>query len=553
MDEPSLSPPQTLPESLSEPLTQSPSESLVEPLTRSPLDPPSESLSSSLRESAARVASLGDHSCALRCLTSADLLAAQSAITTLRRCVDRYAAMAAGEIAHRSTPEHGHSGLAQKAGFVSPEAMLQSIANISRIEAVKLMRVGSFIAESEAAAELAASAASLDDTDGAGVEPGTGGPDAGLDGTGDGTGDGNAHGHVSFLPQFPPPPPWQAPLAAALAAGILSIDAVESIRRALGDVDPAITAGALTAACEHLIGTSTGLTPEQLYRKARQLRDSLDEAGIERREKERRDLRSVRTWWDPAGMYCGSFRLPPEEGMIVSTAFDEILSPRRGGPRFVDLEAKASAEELLNDQRSTEQIAADGLVDLIRLAVDADPGTMFGRRRPAVRVMVTDQHLHVMAGHGRLEGHPDPVSFATVERHLCDTGTIAVGFDNDGQCVNVGRNQRFFTERQRIGMTLRDGGCMFAGCDRPPSYCEAHHIDEWLRDDGKTDIADGILLCRRHHLLLHNNGWQVIRVRADYYIRPPADVDPNRELIPLPSRNPEMRALKRQSDQRRAQ
>ena len=533
MDEPSLSPQQALSESLPEPFTQS----------------LSESLSSSLRESAARVAALGDESSDLRCLPAPDLLAAQAAITTLRRCVDRYAAMAAGEIAHRSTPEHGHSGLAQKAGFVSPEAMLQSIANISRLEAVKLMRVGSFIAESEAAAELAASAASHHDADGAGAELGSGGPDAGLDGTGDG----NTDGRGSFLPQFRPPPPWQAPLAAALAAGILSIDAIESIRRALGDVDPAITPEALTAACEHLIATSTGLTPEQLYRKARQLRDSLDEAGIERREKERRDLRSVRTWWDPAGMYCGSFRLPPEEGMIVATAFDEILSPRRGGPRFVDLEAKASAEELLNDPRSTEQIAADGLVDLIRLAVEADPGTMFGRRRPAVRVMVTDQHLHAMAGHGRLEGHPDPVSFATVERHLCDAGTIAVGFDNDGQCVNVGRNQRFFTERQRIGMTLRDGGCMFAGCDRPPSYCEAHHIDEWLRDDGKTDIADGILLCRRHHLLLHNNGWQVIREGADYYMRPPADVDPSRELIPLASRNPEMRALKHKSGQRRAQ
>jgi hypothetical protein len=32
---------------------------------------------------------------------------------------------------------------------------------------------------------------------------------------------------------------------------------------------------------------------------------------------------------------------------------------------------------------------------------------------------------------------------------------------------------------------------MADGCDRPPSYCEAHHIDQWLRDDGKTDIADG--------------------------------------------------------------
>ena len=195
--------------------------------------------------------------------------------------------------------------------------------------------------------------------------------------------------------------------------------------------------------------------------------------------------------------------------------------------------------------RSTEQIAADALVEMIRLAVDADPGTMFGRRRPAVRVIVTDAHLHARTGHGRIEGHPDPVSFPTVERHLCDAGAIAVGFDDDGQCVNVGRNKRLFTERQRVGMTVRDGGCLFPGCDRPPSYCEAHHIDQWHRDGGNTDIADGVLLCRRHHLLLHNNHWQVLRDRGSYYLKPPPDMDPAQELLPMLSRNPTMHALQR--------
>jgi hypothetical protein len=244
-------------------------------------------------------------------------------------------------------------------------------------------------------------------------------------------------------------------------------------------------------------------------------------------------------------MYNGYFRLPPEEGTIVASAIDQALSPRRVGVRMVDPDAKAAAEELLNDPRSTEQIAADVLVDIVRLATDADPGTFFGRRRPAVRVMVTDTHLHARVGRGRIEGHPDPVSFATVERHLCDTGAMAVAFDDDGQCVNVGRNQRLFTERQRTGMAVRDGGCLFPSCDRPPAWCEAHHIDQWHQDDGKTDIADGILLCRRHHLLLHNNHWHVHRNGGDYHLRPPRAVDPAQTLIPMPSRNPDIQALKR--------
>ncbi len=193
--------------------------------------------------------------------------------------------------------------------------------------------------------------------------------------------------------------------------------------------------------------------------------------------------------------------------------------------------------------RTTEQILADGLVDVIRIGVDADPGTMFGRRRPAVRVMVTNTTLHDRAGHGVVEGIGQAIAFAAVERHLCDTGAVTVGFDDDGQCVNVGRNQRLFTQKQRIGMSVRDGGCIADGCNRPPSYCEAHHINQWFRDDGKTDIADGVLLCRRHHLLLHNTGWQIIRRKGEYFVRPPLSVDPRQKIIALRSRNPIMNEL----------
>jgi hypothetical protein len=481
-----------------------------------------ELLSRMVRTAAEEVAALGDVAADIAALASAELRSAQDRVNALRLCADRYAAMVAGEIAHRSRPEVGNAGLAQSSGFVSPEAMIQSFAKVNRTEAVKLVKVGTIIAETEAAIALAVEG-------GYGAQARTDGEDSAADPAA-------ALGPVA--------PPWQAPLVAALSDGRLPLDCVEAIRRALGDIDPGVPASSLTSACEQLISSAAGLNPDQLFRRATQLRDSLDEEGIERREKVRRDLRRLRTWWDPEGTYNGHFRLPPEEGMIVASAIDQALSPRRGGVRMVDPGAKAAAEELLNDPRSTEQIAADVLVDIFRLATDADPGTFFGRKRPAVRVMVTDAHLHARKGHGRIESHPDAVSFATVERHLCDTGAIAVRFDDDGQCVNVGRNQRLFTERQRTGMAVRDGGCLFPSCDRPPAWCEAHHIDQWHRDDGRTDIADGILLCRRHHLLLHNNHWHVLRRDGDYHLRPPRAVDPDQTLIPMPSRNPEIRAIR---------
>lgn len=65
-----------------------------------------------------------------------------------------------------------------------------------------------------------------------------------------------------------------------------------------------------------------------------------------------------------------------------------------------------------------------------------------------------------------------------------------------------------------------------------------HHIDEWQRDGGKTDLADGILLCRAHHLLLHNQHWRIIRDGSRYSLYRPREQDPERRRTELPSKNP---------------
>ena len=123
---------------------------------------------------------------------------------------------------------------------------------------------------------------------------------------------------------------------------------------------------------------------------------------------------------------------------------------------------------------------------------------------------------------------------ATVERLACATGLVPIRFDDDGQPLDVGRDQRLFTVRQRIALAARDGGCRFPGCERPPSWCEAHHIEHWYRDGGRTNVADGVLLCRHHHLLVHDNGWRIVRDGARYDVVPPRTVDPAQRPIPAP-------------------
>jgi hypothetical protein len=446
-------------------------------------------------------------------MTDEALMAEQPEIAAYRHQGELHAAWWAGEVARRSRRDLGHSGLAQKNGFATPEAMVQAETGSTRTDAARLVAVGTMMAETEAADKLKVD------------EP------------------------SSSIAEIP----WLAPVARAVAGGTIAVDAAEAIRKGLGVVDAGAPADKLLAAAEFLVGEAAGMNADALYRRARRLRDELDEDSILRRAKTQHDARTFRIWRQADGMYRVSALLDPEDGLFVQTVYDQATSPRRAGPRFVDPAEKAKADALQNDERSTEQIAADVLLALLRLGANADPGAIIiGHRRPAVRVVVTQVTIKAREGVGYLEGHPDPVPFETVERILCESGHVGVKFDDDGQCINVGREQRLFTDRQRIGLAVRDGGCAWPDCDRPASWCEAHHIQQWKRDRGPTDIALGILLCRFHHLLLHNNQWEIIRADGAYWLKPPASVDATQTLRRMPSKSPMMLRMFSPVSRRRA-
>ncbi|GAA3879270.1 hypothetical protein GCM10022381_21990 [Leifsonia kafniensis] len=500
-----------------------------------------QNLTDQLRQAAVASAEIGDGAAGYAALGEADLLESQKQLARIRRNYDTHAAWVAGEIARRSSREFGFSGLAQRHGFLTPEALIQSDTGGTRAEAVKLVAVGTLMVDTEAA-EGAAERRQAD-------------PDAPL----------------TELPELAAP--WLAVVAGAVRAGTLSIDAAEAIRKGLGDIDPGVPAEKLAAAAQFLLEEAATLNADQLLRRARRLRDELDADGIARREKTQRDARSFRIWRQDDGMYRVSALLPPEDGRLVELIVDGATSPRRGGPRFVDAATQARAVALRDDERTTEQIAADAILALLQLGAEADPNTVFFGRRPAVRILVTEHDLaHTVPnpalqnpagqalagqnpagasiaglapvsqappGHGQIEGHPDPVSMDTVKRLLC-SGYTGIEFDDDGQCINVGRDQRLFTQRQRTGLAARDGGCRWPGCDRPASWCEAHHIEHWKADHGNTDVTDGILLCKAHHLLLHDNHWHVFRTGADYWLLPPLAVDADQMPIPMPSKSPLM-------------
>jgi len=405
------------------------------------------------------------------------LLSTQAKLAEIRRRIDASMASAAAEIARRSDRELGYDGLAQRLGHGSPEKLVQRVAGVSRREAGTLVRIGSLDAAS--------------------------------------------------------------PLVAPVGAGAISVEAAEVIRAALGEPSPAVSAAAIAEAMTALLQLVPSLTVEQLAVRARSTRDELDAAGIPARESELRERRYLRLTPAADGMVRLAGLLDPESASLVSDSFDAVTSPRRGGPRFVDPAARAQAAALEADPRTLDQLMADTLVDIFRVAAAADPGRLFGQRRPAVRVLVAERDLRRGAGSAELEttsatASGAVVSLATAARYACEGGIQPIVVGERGDVLRLGRAQRLFSPQQRLALAARDGGCRFPGCDRPPSWTEAHHITPWSRG-GRTDLADGILLCRHHHLLVHNNGWEVQRRASTYVVVPPPEVDARQRPIPMPT------------------
>ena len=326
---------------------------------------------------------------------------------------------------------------------------------------------------------------------------------------------------------------WVRTLHVAVAAHTLSTGAADVIRAALTGLE--IPDDALLDAANGLIRDAKVLSEEKLASRARQVRDQLDEAGVADREEALREKRCLNRYPQPDGTLRISGVLDPENAAHLVAAIDAATSPRRGGPRFVDPAAKELARRLIDDPRTTPQIALDALVDLVKLGVADDSAHIVGVHKPTVRLHVTARDLDRRAGTAQFEGQTASVSLATAERHACAEGFVPILFDKDGeQVMNVGRDERLFTSRQRVGLAARDGGCRFPDCDRPPSWTEAHHINPWHEKHGRTDIADGVLLCRHHHMLVHNNGWHVTRTGTDYFVVPPRSLDAEQTPIPAP-------------------
>ena len=504
---------------------------------------------------------------------SAQLVEALKSAAAVVRCAERISIVGAGLAAQRSTREAGQDGLAQSRGHRTAAALIQELTGVSYGEAQRQVRLGQAILEAASARyraggadaegagfrgrgdgddqasgdgfwswgsgdEDAADRRGHDGSDGTGAEDDsrtdTSGPDghegdAGPDGheSDTGAGGGDGEGESSARPRAP----WHEPLSRAMMQGRISPAQQDAIQRGLGrpadDTDD--THAAWQAAAEQLIDDAAERTVEELRVQARAIRDQLDPEGAKRRFQERYERRSFRTWVDADGRQRGHIEFEDDGAAWMRAIRDAALRPRRGGPRFVDSDEARRAEDLTADSRTNDQLFYDLLLDLLRAGSLADAKDVFGTRQAGVRIVQVQNSAGAPTS-AHTEDYGFPVPFASVQQRVCETGITPVTVDPHGNPLNVGREHRLFTPSQRVALAIRDGGCRWRGCDRPASYCEAHHIDEWHADTGRTDIDRGILLCRHHHMQLHHNGWRIARNGTDdFHLYPPGSRPP----IPL--------------------
>jgi len=181
--------------------------------------------------------------------------------------------------------------------------------------------------------------------------------------------------------------------------------------------------------------------------------------------------------------------LDPETGETLLTALQAVL----------DAESRSGPE---NDDRAPAQRRADALGEICRQWLDlADRPTVAGER-PHVNLTVDTDSVRDGSGVINEMDQVGPVDPALARRVLCDASIRRIVMTGRSEPLDVGRQTPVVSPAMRRAVIARDRHCRFPGCDRPHTWCDAHHVVHWA-DGGPTALPNLLLLCRRHHRMVH--------------------------------------------------
>ncbi|MGI8608243.1 MAG: DUF222 domain-containing protein, partial [Candidatus Dormibacteria bacterium] len=194
---------------------------------------------------------------------------------------------------------------------------------------------------------------------------------------------------------------------------------------------------------------------------------------------------------------------PQDDGMtLISARLDST------GAATVQTALKALSKKLgPDDYRTSARRDADALIEIALYMLNEGAAPEGGSQRPHISVTCTLETLMGLKGAPAAQiEYGQPISGATLNRLACDSEITKVLLDDRLIPVAVGHMKRTLTKAERRALNARDGGCRYPCCHRPPSQCEAHHIEFYSRG-GKTKLDNMMLLCPFHHWRIHEGGW----------------------------------------------
>lgn len=292
----------------------------------------------------------------------------------------------------------------------------------------------------------------------------------------------------------------------------LSSESALVIIGALSSVSPRARVDHLDAAEHALVTFALEHPTDSLRTLARQWAEALDPDGPEPFELP--DRRFLRRSLLASGMKRYVLELDPVGAAFLDAAIDASVG---SAIRFT-----SSPEP----QVPIAHLAADAVVDLARHGIACDSPSV---PLPSATVVVRMTLDSLLSGSGSatIDGSTVPVSASAARILAADAHIIPAVLGSNSEVLDWGMSRRLFSRSQRLALAERDDGCAWPDCGRPPSYTEAHHIRWWSRG-GPTDLSNGVLLCSRHHHIVHGSGWE-IEVRGNVpWFTPPPSVDPSR-------------------------
>ncbi|MCK3770678.1 HNH endonuclease [Microbacterium aerolatum] len=402
------------------------------------------------------------------------LVSVTDAVALVQRRLDAVQVDVAAGIARESRVELGSDSLAKQHGFRTPGKMLAAALGVSTGDALRLIKVGE------------------------GTAPRTDLLGAKL--------------------------PAKYPLVgAALASGSLSARAAAMIIGLLDRCRVAAGAERIAEGEQLLTEAAVGLGLDELRKLITRAEAWLDPDGVEPRDDEKRAQRSF-TFFERNGVIHFNGRADAETAAPIIAALRGFVSAAFAARKdAVDPDAPDA------DRRTVAMIQADALSQFCAHMLGCKTkGLSLAGATVVVRMKLED--LECGTGSATIDGIDQPISAGAARRMAADGGVIPCVLGGDSEILDWGRKKRLFTRTQRLALVERDGGC--AMCGLAPEMTRVHHIRWWQRHHGRTDLANGVLLCETCHHRIHDNGWEIeidgAGTSARVWFIPPPFVDPTR-------------------------